>query len=94
MCSAGQPVSGKEKEEKETQRIETEIIMGLKSSSTMADGEFKKGVNKITEIMRVHRTNKPERLDQEYPLTRELLRNCDLEVQSNKRKYFFPHRPR
>lgn len=75
-------------------RIETEIITGLKSSSTMADGKFKKEVNKRTEIIKVHRTSKPELLDQEYPLTRKLHRNGYLEVQSNKREYFFPQKPR
>jgi len=79
----------KEKE-KEAQRIQMEIFMSLQSSSVMADGKFKKEVNKITEVVKVHRTDKPEQLDWEHPLTR----SCDVEVQSDKREYFFPHRPR
>lgn len=73
MYCAGQPVSGKkEREKKEAPRIETEIIMGLKSSSKMADAKLKKEANKIIEIITVHRTNKREQLDQECPSTGKL----------------------
>lgn len=55
VSCAGQPISGKkEMEKKEAQRIKTEIIMGLKNSSVMADAKLKKEANKIIEMAPVH----------------------------------------
>lgn len=55
MSCAGQPISGnKEMGKKEAQRTETEIMMGLKSSSMMADAKSKREANKILEMTPVH----------------------------------------
>lgn len=49
----GHPILGK-REEKEAQRIETEMIMGMERSSAMADAQFEKKANKIIESIKVH----------------------------------------
>lgn len=76
-------------EKKKAQRTETEITTGLKITSTVAGDKFRTEVNKITEIIKVHRANTAEQPDQEYPLTRKLHRNCDLKAQSNEREEFY-----
>lgn len=59
------------REKQESQIIQTDIIMGLRSSSTMADAKFKKEVNKIIEIITVHRTKKTRTAISGMSLNRE-----------------------
>lgn len=52
------PCLRQEGRKKRSQRIETEIIMGMERASAMADAQFKREANKIIESVKVHGIHK------------------------------------